>query len=904
MARPRADFASLPIELKAQVLRDVANQEEARICRSQNDGVLAPSVDSLSAASLVNREWRELALPHLIHTITSRSARAAVFKHSLSRKYSHLFKMATLEPGDVEDDEETFDNLLALLPTLPNLRRLTLGGPALRTLFERHQGVGDHLDFSPGAEMQEEGLLRIATLREVARSVDVLHLDDFASPQEMATVLSLWPSVRHLATFQTTQADVGADLSPMMSVLSGLKLLEHLEIQQVSSGPLWSPEALAALQLQRPPLTSLKLTTFCIFDSDLDFIKAFAPTLKKLELSTFRISALDHSPLTPLDLSHLTSLRLVCRSSEDSSLPVFAKLLPAFSICPLVSLTMSEARDGFDDRPLSFVTLLDDDKMFPLLRELVVTPTRTGLKCFRAKELGAVGALYKHRGVAPPLETPFGGQELVQGIEDTEMDVICDGLERVLDFGRLEIARSPRETNRSEDSAGTAAPPGEPLAASSLNSGYYSRFFVEIDKLGKGGSGTVHLVRHVLNGENLGLLPELLREVHLLEALQHPNLVQYHHVWVEECRLSPYGPPVPTLHLLMAYANAGDLGSFVARRSGGGTDCTPEERVRRFRMRNLASVHLLRVDEIISIFKDCCEGLAFLHGRNILHLDIKAENILLHWEEDALLPCAKISDLGSSDTTKESSRRTRCLILYLLSFFTLPYHETDDVDLLEKEIRAYPGFFIADALKLDHGTRHDLPTSLLRIISRLVHRDPSRRPSCVETIALLQIVSDQIESDESSLPVETSALVKQHSSSSAPLPPSPTSLALPSDLPFEDASEELTSLNLVASPESKRNLRKWALIRRRQPLTRLPLFKVYLAVGAVMKALSVQRLCRSAPLTPFALYAVLIPTLVDATLADPWLSLVLWGVHLVVLMGLGGLREGLCTISFVDLDGV
>lgn len=31
------------------------------------------------------------------------------------------------------------------------------------------------------------------------------------------------------------------------------------------------------------------------------------------------------------------------------------------------------------------------------------------------------------------------------------------------------------------------------------------------------------------------------------------------------------------------------------------------------------------------------------------------------------------------------------LILYLLSFFTLPYHNADDDDLLEKEIRAYPG---------------------------------------------------------------------------------------------------------------------------------------------------------------------------------------------------------------------
>lgn len=116
-------------------------------------------------------------------------------------------------------------------------------------------------------------------------------------------------------------------------------------------------------------------------------------------------------------------------------------------------------------------------------------------------------------------------------------------------------------------------------------------------------------------------------------------------------RINPEGAESRKLICLLL-----ESGSFIARRSGGGTDSTPEERRRRHRLRNLSSVHLLRVDEIISIFEDVCEGLAFLHSRNILHLDIKvrpacgsfprkadvrvrtqAENILLHWEEDALL---------------------------------------------------------------------------------------------------------------------------------------------------------------------------------------------------------------------------------------------------------------------------
>jgi len=41
----------------------------------------------------------------------------------------------------------------------------------------------------------------------------------------------------------------------------------------------------------------------------------------------------------------------------------------------------------------------------------------------------------------------------------------------------------------------------------------------------------------------------MLQEVHVLR-LRHRNLVNFHHVWLENSQLSPFGPPVPTLYLL------------------------------------------------------------------------------------------------------------------------------------------------------------------------------------------------------------------------------------------------------------------------------------------------------------------------------------------------------------------
>jgi hypothetical protein len=198
---------------------------------------------------------------------------------------------------------------------------------------------------------------------------------------------------------------------------------------------------------------------------------------------------------------------------------------------------------------------------------------------------------------------------------------------------------------------------GPKLKSSTLNTGYFSAFFEEMRILGKGGNGTVYLVRHVLNGERLGLyackkvpvgnsspsLLRILREVHLLEVIQHQHIINYHHAWVEKSSFSSFGPPTPTLHILMAYANGGSLDAFILQRRGifqsedVSSQSSRQERLRFFRRRKFGAVHLLRLDEIVGLFEDICSGLAFLHRRNILHLDLKAENVLLHWDEDSLL---------------------------------------------------------------------------------------------------------------------------------------------------------------------------------------------------------------------------------------------------------------------------
>ncbi|WVQ83973.1 hypothetical protein IAT38_006118 [Cryptococcus sp. DSM 104549] len=295
--------------------------------------------------------------------------------------------------------------------------------------------------------------------------------------------------------------------------------------------------------------------------------------------------------------------------------------------------------------------------------------------------------------------------------------------------------------------------------------GYYERFFKEKGKLGMGAEGSVFLAEHVIGDDIIGTyavkkiavgrskayLHKMLQEVRVLEALRHPNIISYHHAWIDVTRFSSFGPPVTALHVLMMYATAGNLDHYLAARAyqgQGRRDRPPskEERIKEFRDRQWASLKgqnmsqtgvrtataqsgdnpLLMYHEILCLFEDIVEGLCFLHGHSIVHLDMKCSNVLLHWEDNRSIPKAMISDFGTSKELREnrSAERTghtgtmeymapetllpdgtgryrpsdTCadmwsmgIILYKLIFLKLPYPETMDFAHLQRVILAYPG---------------------------------------------------------------------------------------------------------------------------------------------------------------------------------------------------------------------
>lgn len=175
-----------------------------------------------------------------------------------------------------------------------------------------------------------------------------------------------------------------------------------------------------------------------------------------------------------------------------------------------------------------------------------------------------------------------------------------------------------------------------------LNQGYYEHFFKELGKLGRGSAGSVYMCQHVLSGTTLGRyavkkvpvgdnplwLTRMLREVHILEKLRHPNVVEYKHAWLEKHKASSFAPTVPHLFILMELAELGSLEDWL--------DSGP--------VVNVATFHA-----ILPLLRPISQGLAYLHSHGILHRDLKPSNILLSRSGAGVIR-PMISDFGEAHT--------------------------------------------------------------------------------------------------------------------------------------------------------------------------------------------------------------------------------------------------------------
>ena len=163
----------------------------------------------------------------------------------------------------------------------------------------------------------------------------------------------------------------------------------------------------------------------------------------------------------------------------------------------------------------------------------------------------------------------------------------------------------------------------------------------EIGKLlGRGRFGKVYLARHkvsdyvcalkILDKEDVELHKmhhQLRREIEIQAHLRHPNILRLYGYFYDDKRI----------YLVLEYAEEGELYDLISKGP-------------------------LKEELVAKYMSQLCQGFKYLHSKNVIHRDVKPENLLIGRND-----MIKMSDFGWSVHAPTKKRATVCGTLDYLS---------------------------------------------------------------------------------------------------------------------------------------------------------------------------------------------------------------------------------------------
>jgi len=242
------------------------------------------------------------------------------------------------------------------------------------------------------------------------------------------------------------------------------------------------------------------------------------------------------------------------------------------------------------------------------------------------------------------------------------------------------------------------APLAPPAPSAALAPGRRIGGFDLLAPLGEGGMGAVWRARQVAMDREVAVKviagqvasdPEaadrFLREARAAAAVNHPHVISLDDVGDDR----PRGGP---LYLAMELVSGGDAGQLLER-SGGRL---PERRV-------------------LELARDCCRGLAAIHGVGLVHRDLKPANVFLTGDG-----AAKLADLGLARKQAGDDRMTHTGVVIGTPAYMAPEQANGALDL---DARTDVYGLGATLFHLATGEAPFQGPSPMAVIARVLHDD-------------------------------------------------------------------------------------------------------------------------------------------------------------------------------------
>lgn len=246
-----------------------------------------------------------------------------------------------------------------------------------------------------------------------------------------------------------------------------------------------------------------------------------------------------------------------------------------------------------------------------------------------------------------------------------------------------------------------------------IGEGAYGAVFVCFDRKYEEKFAVKKIYLHKLNPKERDSAEE---EAKLLRNLKHRHILHAESVFQDH----------GVLCIVTEFCDKGDLAQFLAKRNG----------------------NLLEELQILALFKQICSALEYLHGENILHRDIKTQNIFLTDEEMTV----KLGDFGLAKVLEKPNQKAKtfCGTPYYMSpeiYDNKPYDSKSDIwafgvcayemTTLELPFNAEKMRQLVDKIQegqLPSMAKYQYSPQLIDMIKSMMCRNSDRRPTAKELL--------------------------------------------------------------------------------------------------------------------------------------------------------------------------